>query len=73
MPSVQTLDGMSRQGNYIGMTQRCKHFLETVYSVGPSQKELSIAVEMEQRDMDNMRGNCYGRLLIYSWMIVFCL
>ncbi len=31
MPSVRTLDGMSRQGHYIGMTQRCKHFLETVY------------------------------------------
>jgi hypothetical protein len=34
LPSVQTLDGMRRQGNYIGMTQRCKRFLETVYSAG---------------------------------------
>jgi hypothetical protein len=25
---------MSRQGNYIGMTQSCKQFLEAVYSVG---------------------------------------
>jgi hypothetical protein len=32
MPSVRTLDGISCQGNYIGMTQRCKRFLETVYS-----------------------------------------
>jgi hypothetical protein len=34
LPSVQTLEGMSRQGNYIGMMQRCKHFLEIVYSAG---------------------------------------
>jgi hypothetical protein len=32
LPSVQTLDGMSWQDNYIGMTQQCKRFLETVYS-----------------------------------------
>jgi hypothetical protein len=34
MPLVQTLDGMTRKGNYIGMTQRCKCFLGTVYSAG---------------------------------------
>ncbi len=34
MPSVRTLDGMSCQGNYICMTQWCKHFLEKVYSAG---------------------------------------
>jgi hypothetical protein len=33
-PSVRTLDGMRHKGNYIGMTQRCKRFLETVYSAG---------------------------------------
>ncbi len=31
---MQTLNGMSRQGNYIGMTQRCKRFLENVSSAG---------------------------------------
>jgi hypothetical protein len=30
LPSVQSLDGMSRQRNYIGMTQRCEQSLETV-------------------------------------------
>ncbi len=34
MPSVRTFDGMSCQGNYIGRTQRCKLFLETVYLAG---------------------------------------
>jgi hypothetical protein len=33
-PSVQTLDEMTCQENYVGMTQRCKQFLETVYSTG---------------------------------------
>ena len=33
-PGVQTLDGMCCQGNYIGMTQKCKRFLECVYSAG---------------------------------------
>ena len=33
-PTVRTLDGMTCQGNYIGMTQRCKRFLEVVYSPG---------------------------------------
>ena len=33
-PKVQTLDGMTRQGNYIGMTQQCKKKLEVVYSPG---------------------------------------
>jgi hypothetical protein len=33
-PSILTLDGMSHQGNYVGMTQRCNQFLETVYSAG---------------------------------------
>jgi hypothetical protein len=34
IPSVQALDGMSRQENYIVMAQQCKRFLETVYSAG---------------------------------------
>jgi hypothetical protein len=33
-PMIRTLDGMCRQGNLIGMTQRCKRFLEVVYSSG---------------------------------------
>ena len=33
-PSLQTLDSMSRQGNFIGMMQKCKRFLESVYSAG---------------------------------------
>ncbi len=34
LSSVRSLDGMSRQGNYITMTQQCKQFLETVYLAG---------------------------------------
>jgi hypothetical protein len=33
-PSVRTLEGMSHQGNIIGMTLCCKQFLETVYLAG---------------------------------------
>ncbi len=33
-PIVRTLNGMTRQGNNIGMTQRCKRFLEVMYSPG---------------------------------------
>ncbi len=33
-PSVRTLAGMCCQGNYIEMTQKCKQFLESVYSAG---------------------------------------
>ena len=32
------LDRMSRQGNYIGMTQKCKQFLEAIYSTGAISK-----------------------------------
>jgi hypothetical protein len=28
------IDEMSQRGNYIGMIQQCKRFLETVYSAG---------------------------------------
>jgi hypothetical protein len=34
LPSVRTLDGVSFQGNYIRMMQRCKQFLETLYLAG---------------------------------------
>ena len=38
-PCMWTLDGMCHQGNYIGMTQKCKQFLECVYSVGAITKQ----------------------------------
>ena len=33
-PSVRTLDGMSRQGQFIGLTQKAKRVVETIYSPG---------------------------------------
>ena len=33
-PTVRTLEGMCHQGNFIGITQRCKRFVEVVYSSG---------------------------------------
>jgi hypothetical protein len=38
LPSVRTLNGMSRQGNYTGMMQGCKQFMETVYLAGAITK-----------------------------------
>jgi hypothetical protein len=29
-PSVQTLDGMSRHGQFIGLTKKAKHVVETI-------------------------------------------
>jgi hypothetical protein len=51
LPSVQTLEGMSRQGNYIGMTQQCKRFLEIVYSAG------SITKRVVYRSGSGAKGN----------------
>jgi len=39
-PTVRTLNSMTRQGNYIGMTKRCKRFLEVVYSPGDLTKRV---------------------------------
>jgi hypothetical protein len=33
-PSIQMLEGMSRQGQFIGLTQRVKQVVETIYSPG---------------------------------------
>ena len=33
-PSVWTLEGMSRQGQFIGLTQKAKQVVETIYSTG---------------------------------------
>jgi hypothetical protein len=34
LPSVRSLEGMCRQGHYVGMTQRCKRFVDAIYSAG---------------------------------------
>ena len=39
-PTVRTLNSMSQQGNYIGMTQGCKCFLETDLSTGAITKRV---------------------------------
>ena len=34
LPSVRSLEGMCRQGHYVGITQRCKRFIDAIYSAG---------------------------------------
>ena len=33
-PLVRLLEGMSRQGQFLGLTQKCKRVIETIYSPG---------------------------------------
>jgi cupin superfamily acireductone dioxygenase involved in methionine salvage len=34
LPTVRLLEGMCRQGHYVGITQRCKRFIDAIYSAG---------------------------------------
>ena len=38
LPSVRSLEGMCRQGHYVGITQRCKRFIDAIYSAGTISK-----------------------------------
>jgi hypothetical protein len=40
MPTVRTLEGMMRQGAYIGMIQQCKRAVEVIYSAGAMNKRV---------------------------------
>jgi hypothetical protein len=50
-PSVRTLDGMSRQGQFIGLTQKAKRVVETIYSPG------AIAHHIVYRSGTGSKGN----------------
>ena len=51
-PSVGTLDGMMRQGQFIGLTQKAKRVIETIYSPG------AISDRIVHRSGTGSKGNC---------------
>ena len=51
-PSVRTLDGMMRQGQFIGLTQKAKRAIETIYSPG------AISDRIVHRSGTGSKGNC---------------
>jgi hypothetical protein len=51
-PLVRTLDGMSRQGQFIGLTQKAKRVVETIYSPG------SISERTIHKSGTGSKGNC---------------
>jgi hypothetical protein len=51
-PSVRTLDGMSHQRQFIGLTQKAKWVVEPIYSPG------AIAVCIVHRSRTESKGNC---------------
>ena len=51
-PSVRTLDGMMRQGQFIGLTQKAKRVIETIYSPG------AISDRIVHRSGTGSKGNC---------------
>ena len=51
-PSVRTLDGMSHQGQLIGLTQKAKWVVGTIYSPG------AIADHIVHRSGTGSKGNC---------------
>jgi hypothetical protein len=51
-PSVQTLEGMSRQGQFIGLTQKEKRVVEMIYSTG------AITNRIVHRSGNGSKGNC---------------
>ena len=51
-PSVRTLEGMSRQGQFIGLTQKTKHVVETIYLSG------SITHRAIHQSGTGSKGNC---------------
>ena len=51
-PSVRTLDGMMRQGQFIGLTQKAKRVIETIYSPG------AISDRIVHHSGTGSKGNC---------------
>ena len=51
-PSVRTLDGMSHQGQLIGLTQKAKRVVGTIYLPG------AIAYHIVHRSGTGSKGNC---------------
>ena len=51
-PVVRSLDGMMRQGQFIGLTQKAKRVVETIYSPG------AISDRIVHRSGTGSKGNC---------------
>jgi hypothetical protein len=51
-PSIRMPEGMSRQGQFIGLTQRAKQVVESIYSLG------SIIEQLVHRSGTGSKGNC---------------
>ncbi len=51
-PSIWTLEGMSRQGQFIGLSQRAKQVVKTIYSLG------SIIEQLVHWSGTGSKGNC---------------
>ena len=51
-PSVRTLDGTMRQGQFIGLTQKAKRVIETIYSPG------AISDRIVHRSGTGSKGKC---------------
>ena len=51
-PSMRILDGMSHQGQFIGLTQKAKRVIETIYSPG------AISDRIVHRSGTGSKGNC---------------
>ena len=57
-PSVRTLDGMSCQGQFIGLTQKAKWVIETIYLPGAiSDIVLFIGADQDRRVTAPQRRN----------------
>ncbi len=62
-PSVRTLDGMSRQGQFIGLTQKAKWVIKTIYSPG------AISDCIVHRSGTGSKGNCTPEMKLIGEVI----
>jgi hypothetical protein len=62
-PSVRSLEGMSRQGQFLGLTKKCKRVIETIYSPG------AIIDRIVHRSGTGSKGNCSQEKVLISEVI----
>jgi hypothetical protein len=62
-PSARTLDGMSRQGQFISLTQKAKCVVEMVYSLG------AISDRIIHRSSTGSKGNCTPEKILIGEVI----
>ena len=64
-PSVRTLDGMSRQGQFIGLTQKAKRVIETIYLPGA----IAHCIVHHSGTGSKSKGNCTPEKKLISEVI----